>query len=152
MCRGSPPLGGSRLRRRSRRERRSGSGEAWTALRQGSWTCDGFYHFARMSGAIALAGAARAIAPDAFSVTAIGIPIGLAIGLATALMPVVAKERFPERAGLSTGVYVTGISIGSTVAFALAVPPGGRAGRLAHAAADTRWSGGRSERALVGSS
>jgi len=75
-----------------------------------------------MSGAIALSGAARAIAPDALSVTAIGIPIGLAIGLATALMPVVAKERFPERAGLSTGVYVTGISIGSTVAFALAVP------------------------------
>jgi len=77
---------------------------------------------ALMSLAIALSGAARAFAPEAISITAIGIPLGLAIGLTTALMPVVTKERFPERAGLATGIYVTGISIGSSAAFALAVP------------------------------
>ena len=68
---------------------------------------------------IVLSGVARAGAPSAAAVTAIGIPIGLATGLQTALLPVVTKERFRQ---LATSVYVIGISVGSGVALAAAAP------------------------------
>jgi MFS transporter, CP family, cyanate transporter len=71
---------------------------------------------------IVLSGIARAIAPDAVTVAAIGVPIGLAVGLVTALMPVVTKERFAHRPGLATGVYVLGLSVGSSVYLATAAP------------------------------
>jgi CP family cyanate transporter-like MFS transporter len=68
---------------------------------------------------IVLSGVVRAAAPNAAAVTAIGIPLGLATGLQTALLPVVAKERFSQ---MATSVYVIGISVGSGVALAAAAP------------------------------
>ena len=68
---------------------------------------------------IVLSGVARAVAPSAAAVTAIGVPLGLATGLQTALLPVVTKERFAQ---LATSVYVIGISVGSGVAVAAAAP------------------------------
>ena len=44
------------------------------------------------------------------------------------MLPVAVKERFSDRPGFATGVYTAGITIGSAVAAAFAVPlahPGG---------------------------
>jgi CP family cyanate transporter-like MFS transporter len=68
---------------------------------------------------IVLSGVARAAAPNAVVVTAVGIPLGLATGLQTALLPVVTKERFRQ---FATSVYVIGISVGSGLALAAAAP------------------------------
>ena len=72
-----------------------------------------------MTVVIVLSGVARAAAPDARVVTAVGIPLGLATGLQTALLPVVTKERFRQ---FATSVYVIGISVGSGLALAGAAP------------------------------
>jgi len=72
-----------------------------------------------MTFVIVLSGIARAAAPNAVVVTAVGIPLGLAIGLQTALLPVVTKERFRQ---FATSVYVIGISVGSGLALAAAAP------------------------------
>jgi len=68
---------------------------------------------------IVLSGLARVAAPSAAAVTAIAVPLGLATGLQTALLPVVTKERFRQ---LATNVYVIGISVGSGLALAVAAP------------------------------
>jgi CP family cyanate transporter-like MFS transporter len=44
------------------------------------------------------------------------------MGLAGAMLPVAVKERFSDRPGFATGVYTTGITIGSAIAAAVAVP------------------------------
>jgi CP family cyanate transporter-like MFS transporter len=44
------------------------------------------------------------------------------MGLAGALVPVAVKERFPVRPAGPTGVYTTGIQVGSAVSAAVAVP------------------------------
>ena len=49
-------------------------------------------------------------------------PIGIGMGLAGAILPVTVKERFADRPGFATGVYTTGITIGSALAAATAVP------------------------------
>ena len=49
-------------------------------------------------------------------------PIGVGMGLAGALMPVAVKERFAHRPAFASGVYTTGINLGSALSSALAVP------------------------------
>jgi CP family cyanate transporter-like MFS transporter len=71
---------------------------------------------------IVLSGIARGTASDALVVAAVGVPLGLAVGLGTALLPVVTKERLPGRPGLGTGVYVAGLSVGSSLCLATAAP------------------------------
>ena len=71
---------------------------------------------------IVISGIARATAADALVAAAVGVPLGLAVGLATALLPVVTKERLPRRPGLGTGIYVAGISVGSSLCLATAAP------------------------------
>jgi CP family cyanate transporter-like MFS transporter len=58
-------------------------------------------------------------------------PIGIGMGLAGAMLPVAVKERFADRPGFATGVYTSGITIGSALAAAIAVP-------LAHVAGGWR--------------
>ena len=72
--------------------------------------------------AIGLAGFARAFAPPAVAVVALTVPIGVAMGFAGALLPVAVKERFADRPAFATGVYSTGINVGSAVSAAIAVP------------------------------
>jgi len=72
-------------------------------------------------------GVARAVVPGAAGVVLLTFPVGMGMGLAGAMLPVAVKERFPDRPGFATGVYAMGITIGSAVAAAVAVP-------LAHAA------------------
>lgn len=71
---------------------------------------------------IAAFGIVRALAPGAVGVLLLTFPIGIGMGLAGAMLPVAVKERFAERPGFATGVYTTGITIGSALAAALAVP------------------------------
>ena len=44
------------------------------------------------------------------------------MGLGNAISPIAVKERVPDRPATGTGVYTTGIQIGSTASAALAVP------------------------------
>jgi CP family cyanate transporter-like MFS transporter len=67
-------------------------------------------------------GIVRALAPGAVGVIILTIPIGIGMGLAGAMLPVAVKERFPDRPGFATGVYTTGMTVGSALAAASAVP------------------------------
>jgi CP family cyanate transporter-like MFS transporter len=71
---------------------------------------------------IGVAGIARALAPGAAAVILLTFPVGIGIGLAGALMPVAVKERFAHKPAFATGIYATGINVGSALAAALAVP------------------------------
>jgi MFS transporter, CP family, cyanate transporter len=71
---------------------------------------------------IAAFGLLRAAAPGAPLVLALTLPIGVGMGLAGALMPVAVKERFAHRPAFASGVYTTGINMGSALSSALAVP------------------------------
>ncbi|HET7044072.1 MAG TPA: MFS transporter [Gaiellaceae bacterium] len=82
---------------------------------------------------IALFGFARAFAPPAVAVVALTVPIGIGMGFAGALLPVAVKERFADRPAFATGVYSTGINVGSALSAGLAVP-------VAHAAGGWRTS------------
>jgi MFS transporter, CP family, cyanate transporter len=73
-------------------------------------------------GLIGVFGVIRAIAPGALGVILLTIPIGVGMGIAGAILPVTVKERFADRPGFATGFYTTGITIGSAVAAATAVP------------------------------
>jgi len=88
-----------------------------------------------LTGALALIGAfgiARAVVPGAAWIVLLTFPVGMGMGLAGALLPVWVKERFADRPVFATGVYTSGISIGSAISAALAVP-------LAHALGSWRW-------------
>jgi len=82
-------------------------------------------------GLIGAFGIARAVVPGAAGVVLLTFPVGVGMGLAGAMLPVAVKERVADRPGFATGIYTTGITIGSAVAAALAVP-------LAHAAGGWR--------------
>jgi CP family cyanate transporter-like MFS transporter len=71
---------------------------------------------------IGVFGVVRALAPGAVGVILLTFPIGIGMGLAGAILPVTVKERFADRPGFATGVYTTGITIGSAIAAATAVP------------------------------
>jgi MFS transporter, CP family, cyanate transporter len=71
---------------------------------------------------IAAFGLLRAVAPGAPLVLALTIPIGVGMGLAGTLVPVVVKERFAQRPAFASGVYTTGIHTGAALSSALAVP------------------------------
>ncbi|MFN2629589.1 MAG: CynX/NimT family MFS transporter [Gaiellaceae bacterium] len=73
-------------------------------------------------------GIARGLVPGAAAVVLLTVPIGIGMGLAGAMLPVAVKERFADRPGFATGVYTTGITIGSAVAAAVAVPLAHEAG------------------------
>ena len=67
-------------------------------------------------------GVARGIAPSAALVILLTWPIGVGMGLAGALVPVAVKENFPVRPAGPTGVYTTGVQLGSALSAAVAVP------------------------------
>ena len=67
-------------------------------------------------------GILRAVMPSVWLVVLLTWPVGIGMGLGTALAPISVKEHFEKRPAMGTGVYTTGIQIGSTSAAALAVP------------------------------
>jgi CP family cyanate transporter-like MFS transporter len=60
--------------------------------------------------------------PSAWLVVLLTWPVGIGMGLGNALAPISVKEHFEHRPAAGTGVYTTGIQIGSTAAAAFAVP------------------------------
>jgi CP family cyanate transporter-like MFS transporter len=80
---------------------------------------------------IGLFGVVRVLVPGAAVIILLTIPLGIGMGLAGALLPVAAKERFADRPGFATGAYTTGITCGAAIAAAVAVP-------LAHVAGGWR--------------
>jgi CP family cyanate transporter-like MFS transporter len=71
---------------------------------------------------IGVFGVARAVAPDVALLILFTWPVGAGMGLAGALVPVAVKENFPMRPATATGVYTTGIQLGSALSAAIAVP------------------------------
>jgi len=71
---------------------------------------------------IGVFGLGRALAPGAALVVLLTWPVGAGMGLAGALVPVAVKEHFPIRPAGPTGLYTTGIQVGSAVSAAVAVP------------------------------
>ena len=71
---------------------------------------------------IAVAGIARAITPSAALVLLVTVPVGIGMALGNALMPLAVKGGFESRPLLGTGVYTTGIQLGSFLAAIVAVP------------------------------
>jgi CP family cyanate transporter-like MFS transporter len=71
---------------------------------------------------VAVAGIARAITPSAALVLLATVPVGIGMALGNALMPLAVKGGFESRPLLGTGVYTTGIQLGSFLAAILAVP------------------------------
>jgi CP family cyanate transporter-like MFS transporter len=72
--------------------------------------------------AVGTFGVMRAVCPGAAGVVLLTIPVGIGMGLAGAMLPVAVKERFADRPGFATGVYTAGMTVGSAVAAAFAVP------------------------------
>ena len=70
-------------------------------------------------------GVLRALAPSAALVVLLTWGVGIGMGLGNALAPLAVRETVPERPATGTGVYTTGIQIGSTVAAAMVVPLAG---------------------------
>jgi len=71
---------------------------------------------------IGLFGILRATMPSVWLVILLTWPIGIGMGLGNALAPISVKEHFESKPATGTGVYTTGIQIGSAAAAALAVP------------------------------
>jgi MFS transporter, CP family, cyanate transporter len=76
-------------------------------------------------GLIGVVGIARALAPNAWTVVLLTIPVGIGMGIGNAIAPIAVRERIPLRPALGTGSYTTGIQVGSTAAALLAVPLAG---------------------------
>jgi CP family cyanate transporter-like MFS transporter len=74
---------------------------------------------------IGVFGILRATMPSVWLVVLLTWPVGIGMGLGNALAPISVKEHFEDRPAVGTGVYTTGIQIGSTGAAALAVPLAG---------------------------
>ena len=74
---------------------------------------------------IGVFGLARAVSPGAALLILLTWPVGIGMGLAGALAPVAVKERFSMRPAGPTGIYTTGIQVGSAVSAAIAVPLAG---------------------------
>lgn len=82
---------------------------------------------------IAVFGLARAGAPGAAGVLALTFGMSMGLGAAQSVVPVAVKEDFPDRPAFATGIYASGINVGSAISAALAVP-------IAVATGSWRWS------------
>ena len=67
-------------------------------------------------------GVLRGIVPGGATVIVLTVPVSIGMGLGNALMPAAVKERFTSRPAFATGLYATGVNLGSGAAAALAVP------------------------------
>ena len=77
---------------------------------------------------IGVFGVLRAVVPSAWLVVLLTWPVGIGMGLGNALAPLAVRETIPERPATGTGVYTTGIQMGSAVSAAVAVPLAGLLG------------------------
>lgn len=82
--------------------------------------------------AIAAFGLARAFAPDTAAILLLTFGLGVGVAVTGPLVPIVVRERRPDRAATLTGAHAGGIVLGATLAAGLAVP-------LAGPNLDWRW-------------
>ena len=86
---------------------------------------------------IGVFGVLRAVVPGAALVVTITLGVGVGMGLGGAMAPVAVKERFERRSGFATGIYTSGVQVGSALSSSAAVP-------IAHELGGWRWSLGSS--------
>src|SRR5205814_5394527 len=67
-------------------------------------------------------GIVRTLVPGPVAVIVLTLPVAVGMGLGNALTPAAVKERFASRPGFATGVYATGINLGSALAAGIAIP------------------------------
>lgn len=72
--------------------------------------------------ALALAGIARPLAPNALGILLFTVPIGLAVGVIGVILPSYVKEEVADIPARATGAYVTAMLVGASLAGTLAVP------------------------------
>ena len=73
-------------------------------------------------------GLLRLGAPGPLLVLALTFGVGLGMGLAGPIFPMVVRHEMPARPGLGTGSYAIGLVLGATIAAAVAVPLAGETG------------------------
>jgi CP family cyanate transporter-like MFS transporter len=73
-------------------------------------------------GLVGVAGLLRAFAPEQWSLLTLTVAIGLGMGAAGVLLPVVVREHLPNRALDGTVAYSTGIQAGAALSAAVAIP------------------------------
>ena len=71
---------------------------------------------------IGVFGVLRAAVPSTWLVIALTLPLGIGMGIGNATAPLAVRETMPDRPATGTGVYATGIQLGSAIAAAAAVP------------------------------
>lgn len=74
---------------------------------------------------IGVFGVLRALVPSAWLVVLLTLGVGIGMGVGNALPPLAVRETIPDRPATGTGVYTTGIQMGSTISAAVAVPLAG---------------------------
>jgi CP family cyanate transporter-like MFS transporter len=73
-------------------------------------------------GLIGAFGVLRTALPSPWLVVLLTFPMGIGMGVGNSVAPIAVRERVPDAPATGTGVYTTGIQIGSTASAALAVP------------------------------
>ena len=73
-------------------------------------------------GLVGVFGVTRALLPDAFSVLAATIGVGVGMAVVGPILPMIVRARLPNHPAAGTGAYVVGFVIGGTIAAAMAVP------------------------------
>jgi CP family cyanate transporter-like MFS transporter len=71
---------------------------------------------------IGVFGILRGAVPSTWLVVLMTLPLGIGMGIGNATAPLAVRETVPERPASGTGVYATGIQIGSAISAAVAVP------------------------------
>jgi CP family cyanate transporter-like MFS transporter len=71
---------------------------------------------------LALASLLRAVVPSVLEVLLASVVVGMGFGIAGALLPAAVKQYFNRQPAFATGIYSSGIQLGSALAGALAVP------------------------------
>ena len=83
---------------------------------------------AACAGLVIAFGLLRLAVPGPVFVLALTFGIGLGMGLAGPIFPLIVRHEMPHRPALGTGAYAIGLVLGSTIAAAVAVPLAGVGG------------------------
>jgi len=71
---------------------------------------------------IGVFGILRGLGPTTWLVVLLTLPLGIGMGIGNATAPLAVRETVPERPATGTGIYATGIQLGSAISAAIVVP------------------------------
>jgi CP family cyanate transporter-like MFS transporter len=86
------------------------------------------YALAACAGLVIGFGLLRLAVPGSFLVLALTFGVGLGMGLAGPIFPLVVRHQMPARPAMGTGAYAIGLVLGAAVAAAVAAPLAGDSG------------------------